>query len=51
MASLEGKPGVAETAELEAFNKATCRFCGNNLKYTFVDLGMSPLCESYLSMD
>lgn len=26
-----------------------CRFCGNTLTHTFVDLGMSPLCESYLS--
>jgi SAM-dependent methyltransferase len=28
---------------------ATCRFCGNNLSHTVVDLGMSPLCESYVS--
>jgi len=28
-----------------------CRFCGENLKYTFVDLGMSPLCESFLASD
>ncbi len=27
----------------------SCRFCGTPLKHTFVDLGMSPLCESYLS--
>jgi len=26
-----------------------CRFCGANLKRTFVDLGMSPLCETYPS--
>jgi len=26
-----------------------CRFCGSSLKRTFVDLGMSPLCESYPS--
>jgi SAM-dependent methyltransferase len=26
-----------------------CRFCGAELRRTFVDLGMSPLCESYLS--
>jgi len=25
-----------------------CRFCGAVLHHTFVDLGMSPLCESYL---
>jgi SAM-dependent methyltransferase len=24
-----------------------CRFCGADLRQTFVDLGMSPLCESY----
>lgn len=28
---------------------AKCRFCATALKHTFVDLGMSPLCESYLS--
>src|ERR1700723_207004 len=27
-----------------------CRFCGAALNRTFVDLGMSPLCESYLSV-
>ena len=26
-----------------------CLFCGTPLEHTFVDLGMSPLCESYLS--
>ncbi|MEZ4867878.1 MAG: class I SAM-dependent methyltransferase [Caldilineaceae bacterium] len=26
-----------------------CRFCGAGLHHTFVDLGMSPLCESYLA--
>jgi len=27
----------------------SCRHCGAPLRHTFVDLGMSPLCESYLS--
>jgi len=27
-----------------------CRFCGASLEKTFVDLGMSPLCETYPSM-
>ena len=27
----------------------TCRFCGSALRRTFVDLGMSPLCETYPS--
>jgi SAM-dependent methyltransferase len=26
-----------------------CRFCGTNLEHTFVDLGMSPHCETYPS--
>src|SRR5271157_5612719 len=26
-----------------------CRFCGARLQRTFVDLGMSPLCETYPS--
>ena len=28
-----------------------CRFCGALLQHTFVDLGMSPLCESYVKAD
>lgn len=28
-----------------------CRLCGARLTQTFVDLGMSPLCESYISED
>ncbi len=27
-----------------------CRFCGTSLQKTFVDLGMSPLCETYPSV-
>jgi SAM-dependent methyltransferase len=30
---------------------AACRFCGADLRHTFVDLGMSPLCESYVPAD
>jgi len=26
-----------------------CRFCGEPLRQTFVDLGLSPLCETYIS--
>ena len=29
-------------------NSATCRFCGASLLHTFVDLGMSPPCETIL---
>lgn len=28
---------------------ASCRFCGEGLTNTFLDLGMSPLCEYFLS--
>jgi len=28
-----------------------CLFCGARLRHTLVDLGMSPLCESYLAAD
>ena len=34
--------GSAETA------LPACRFCGTPMRHTFVDLGMSPLCESYV---
>ena len=30
---------------------ALCRFCAAPLRHTFVDLGMSPLCESYVPAD
>jgi SAM-dependent methyltransferase len=30
---------------------ARCRFCATPLRHTFVDLGMSPLCESFLSLN
>ena len=47
------------TAELAAEPQATepsdgsecCRFCSTPLRHTFVDLGMSPLCESYVSAE
>lgn len=35
----------------ESRAKGFCRFCGSKLKHTFVDLGMSPLCETYLTAD
>jgi SAM-dependent methyltransferase len=28
-----------------------CRFCGAPMRHTFADLGMSPLCESYVSFE
>jgi SAM-dependent methyltransferase len=41
-----------ETKELVNQTKQrACRFCGADLLRTFVDLGTSPLCESYLSAE
>ena len=28
-----------------------CRFCGTRLRHTFVDLGMSPLCQTHISAE
>ena len=36
---------------LEGKARGICRFCSEPLRQTFVDLGMSPLCESYLSAE
>ena len=39
----------ATTELMEQTVVRPCRFCGAALHHTFVDLGMSPLCESYPS--
>jgi SAM-dependent methyltransferase len=31
--------------------KPKCRFCGQALEHTFVDLGMSPLCQTHIEPD
>ncbi len=36
---------------MDKTKQPSCRFCETPLQYTFVDLGMSPLCESYLRAD
>ena len=48
--------GVATDASLTSNRAASefsinCRFCDTPLHHTFVDLGMSPLCESYVPAD
>ena len=48
--AVQALPGAAEPA-LAAPTPAVCRCCGTPLRYSFVDLGMSPLCESYLRAD
>jgi hypothetical protein len=47
--SLAGRPWLRQP---HAIMKAvTCRFCSTKLQDTVVDLGMSPLCESFLSAE
>ena len=38
-------------ADYRPTERGHCRFCGNRLDHTVVDLGMSPLCESYVPAD
>ena len=38
-----------ETGLQVAAGAGACRFCGTYLRHTFIDLGMSPLCETYPS--
>src|SRR6266545_3866683 len=42
---------IGAPSDPPSVGSATCRFCGSPLTRTFVDLGMSPLCETYLSAD
>ena len=30
-------------------SQSTCRFCKNKLTHIFVDLGMSPLCQTHIA--
>ena len=36
---------------MDILTNSKCRFCDQPLRFTFVDLGMSPLCESFLSLE
>lgn len=36
---------IAEIAKID------CRFCGTRLKHSFVDLGLSPLCQKHVHID
>ena len=40
-----------ESNQIQPRPRGRCRFCGSALDNTFVDLGMSPLCESYVSIE
>jgi hypothetical protein len=46
-------PVPSHTAPSDSTNAHSppCRFCGHPLSTTFVDLGMSPLCQTHISVD
>jgi SAM-dependent methyltransferase len=50
-ASTAGVAAPWPEAAAGAPKPGTCRFCGTPLRHTVVDLGMSPLCESYVPAD
>jgi SAM-dependent methyltransferase len=44
-------PNQAASLNRTSSGTPLCRFCGAPVRQTFVDLGMSPLCESYVSAE
>ena len=44
-------PAAASSSLAHPAVAASCRLCQTPLRHTFVDLGMSPLCESFLPAD
>jgi 2-polyprenyl-3-methyl-5-hydroxy-6-metoxy-1,4-benzoquinol methylase len=45
------QPGSTRTAPQGGIHRPRCRFCATPMVITFVDLGMSPLCESYIAVE
>jgi len=44
-------PASASLSSTTPASQRGCLFCGAPLEHTFVDLGKSPLCESYLAAE
>lgn len=44
---LQSRAGRAVSNPTQGIATQACRFCGSPLRRTFIDLGMSPLCETY----
>src|ERR1700730_3894185 len=36
---------------MSSSNPSACRFCGSRLEHTFVDLGVSPLVQNFLTLE
>jgi 2-polyprenyl-3-methyl-5-hydroxy-6-metoxy-1,4-benzoquinol methylase len=49
ISSIDRKKSKSRPEAQSNVTPSVCRFCQAPLKHTFVDLGMSPLCESYLT--
>ncbi len=49
--TIVGNNKHGDSEEPSKAGSCSCRFCGATLQHTFVDLGMSPLCESFVSAD
>ena len=50
MTIAKNSPGTAQVpAAAAAGSKTPCRFCGHPIEQTFVDLGMSPLCQTHIT--
>ena len=47
----EPTDATMRASEQDAPPASQCRLCGGRLEHTFVDLGMSPLCESFVPAD
>ena len=48
---IESDATIASVAHAVEAAAPPCRFCGTSLRRSVVDLGMSPLCESFLAAD
>src|SRR5215216_6779481 len=51
MEMLTKEEEASHGTDAEQSTGSRCRFCNAALEQTFVDLGMSPLCESYVSAE
>ncbi len=47
---MDASSGIVHTVRSEQ-DTIQCRHCGSQLRHTFIDLGMSPLCESFLTKE
>ena len=51
METVKQEVAGAQAGESQQPTGSKCRFCEAPLTHTLVDLGMSPLCESYISAE